>query len=125
MLNSLSDLTLGEAIREYLRTVREGYAYGFWKIWQQFKKTSSYRSVQNYFWTLKEIGLIRFVRECKGKGNFRRRLYSITEGMEASEFWRDPLSELYPRAALGDKYYAMLEKGLKPKGGRRPKYART
>ena len=121
----LESLSMGEAIREYLLTMGEGYAYGFWKIWRHIKPRSNYASVHRYFWVLQEIGLILYVRSEPGENRFNRRLYSITEGMEASEFWRDPLSELYPRAALGDKYYAMLEKGLKPKGGRRPKYART
>lgn len=124
-MSDLKGYSIGEAIRLYLLHGGEGYCYGFWKIWRHVNAKSSYKSVMNYFWILKELGLIEFVSERKGEGNFNRRLYRVVPGMETADAWKNPAKSLYPITGLGDKYYKLLEKGLKPKGGRRPKYARA
>lgn len=119
----LENLTVGEAIREYLRTMGSGNPYGFYKLWRQVKKVTSYDSIRKTFWILKQLGLIEFAgygHETKGFTKaFRKRFYRITRGMKEDERWRSAQSELYPDTGLGSKGYAKLaEKGLKPKGGR-------
>jgi len=93
----LQGLSMGEAIKEYLLTMGEGYAYGFWKLWRQLKPRSNYASVHRYFWLLKEIPLIVYVRSEPGENRFNRRLYSVVSGMETSVAWKDPVRALYPR----------------------------
>lgn len=113
----------GEAIREYLLTIKEGYPYAFYKIWRQFKKKTSYDSIRRYFYILEEIGLIESIRFEKGKSPFPKHYYRIVPGMEDDPRWMHPQSELWPDTKLGKKGYAKLRKrGLKPKGGRRPQY---
>lgn len=121
-VEALEDLRAGEAIREYLQTMDEGNPYGFYKLWRQVKKRTSYQSVRRYFWILEELGLIEFVRAEPSKAPFRKRMYHIVSGMEDDPRWYHPQSELYPDTALGRRHREMVERGLKPKGGRRPKY---
>ena len=121
----LGELTASEAIREYLLTVKEGHPYGFWKIWRQFKKRTSYQAVRRLFWILKEIGLIEPVRFETSKAPFKKHLYRIVPETAEDPRWFRPQTELYPDTALGRRYREMIEKGLKPKGGRRPRYTRA
>jgi hypothetical protein len=119
----LEGLPAGEAIREYLRTVGAGYPYGFYKIWRQYKKTTSYAAVRRYFWILKEIGLIESAGYSPSEHGFKKHLYRIVPGMEDDKRWQSPQAELYPDTGLGSKGYKKLEeKGLTPKGGRAKKY---
>lgn len=119
----LAGYTTGEAIREYLLTLGEGYPYGFYKLWRQFKKVTSYQAVRRYFWILKEIGLIESVRYEKSRGHFRKHFYRIVPRMEDDPRWGRPQAELYPDTRLGKRRYDKLrERGLKPRGGRRAPY---
>jgi len=119
----LAGMGTGEAIREYLLTVKEGNPYEFFKVYSMFSKRVSYDSVRRYFWILKEIGLIEPVRFEVGKAPFRKHLYRIVPGREDDPRWLRPQIELYPDTRLGRKGYEKLrKKGLKPKGGRRRKY---
>jgi hypothetical protein len=50
-------------------------------------------------------------------------MFVIVKGMEADPRWGRPQIELYPSTKYGKKGYLKLKrKGLRPKGGRRPKY---
>jgi len=89
-------LTTNEAIREYLLTMGEGYSYGFWKIWRQFKKKTSYASIRRNFWILKELRLIESVRFEKDKTPFRKHIYRIVPGMEDDPRWMHPEEALWP-----------------------------
>jgi len=119
----LTDMQTGEAIREYLLTVKEGYAYGFYRIYKVFKPSTSYDSIRRYFYILKEIGLIEPVRFVKGKGQWRRHYFSAVMVRIEDPAWFHPQVELYPITRHGKRGYKELrDKGLKPKGGRRTKY---
>ena len=119
----LAGMNTGEAIREYLLTVKEGNPYGFYKIYVQVAPKTSYDSVRRYFYILKEIGLIESVRFVKSKAPFRKHLYRIVPGKEDDPAWRHPQMELWPDTGLGSAGYEELrKKGLKPKGGRKREY---
>ncbi len=118
----LAGYTIAEAIRRYLLEQGEGHAYEFWKFWRVLKKRTSYQAVRRYFWILKEIGLIEFVRAEPARAPFKKRIYRIIPGMEEDPRWRHPQIELYPDTALGRRYRTMIERGLIPKGGRRAPY---
>lgn len=119
----LEGMPIGEAIREYLQTVKKGNPYGFYQIYRQFKKTTSYHAVWYYFWILKQLGLIQSAGFQPSKTQFKKHFFSITPGKEDDPAWYHPQSELYPNTKLGSKGYAALKKrGLKPKGGRSKKY---
>lgn len=119
----IQGLPEGEAIREYLTVMEEGNPYGFFKLWRQFKKSTSYDSVRRYFYILKELGLIEPVRFTPGQRGFRKHLYKVVPGTEEDPRWTFPQRELYPDTALGRRGYEKLAKrGLKPKGGRTRKY---
>jgi hypothetical protein len=119
----LAGMTIGEAIREYLQTVHRGNPYSFYKIYRQFKKTTSYEAVWRYFWILKQIGLIQPLGTAPSKAYFRKRLYQLVPGKEEDVAWWHPQMELYPGTKLGSKGYAKMKaQGLKPRGGRARKY---
>jgi len=120
----LKGLPTAEAIKEYLLTMGQGNPYGFYKIWRQLKKATSYKAVCSMFWVLKEIGLIESVRYEPSKfSGFKKHYYRVAPGRAEDPAWQNPQAELYPDVALGGSGYAELKKlGLKPKGGRRSKY---
>ena len=119
----LEGMFAGEAIREYLSVLGRGNPYGFFKLYRQVKETTSYQAVRRYFWILKEIGLIQPVGYGPGKKHFKPHLYRVTPGKMDDPAWWHPQGELYKGTLLGKAGYAKLRsKGLKPKGGRNPKY---
>ena len=119
----LEGMPIGEAIREYLQTVGKGNPYGFYQIYRQFKKTTSYQAVWYYFWILQQLGLIQSAGYQPSKARFKKHMFSLTPGKVDDPAWFHPQSELYPITKLGSKGYAALKKkGLKPKGGRARKY---
>lgn len=123
LLDKLAGKQLSEAIRDYLLTMKEGNPYGFYKIFSQLKPTTSYATIRLYFWILNEIGLIESTRFAPSKKGFRKHFYRIVKGREEDTRWYHPQSELYPDTLLGKRGYEELrKKGLKPKGGRNPKY---
>jgi hypothetical protein len=117
-------MSTGEAIREYLQTMKRGNPYAFYKNFRQFKETTSYAAVSTYFWILNEIGLIRpSGSEPSKRGPWSKHMYEITPGKEDDPAWTNAERELYPGTALKKKDYARLRvQGLKPKGGRARKY---
>lgn len=115
----LAGLTTGEAIREYLRTSGRGNPYGFFKIFRQFKESTSYLEVGKFFWVLKEIGLISPSGTEPSKSGFRKRMYEIAGGKAEDPAWGNAYAELYP----GKRDYRKLKaRGLKPRSGRARKY---
>ena len=119
----LEGMFTGEAIREYLLKSRMGNPYGFYRVYRQFSKRVSYDSVRRYFYLLKEIGLIESVGFVLGKAPFRKHMFTIVKGREDDPGWIHPQIEIYPSTKYGKKGYLRLKKrGLRPKGGRRPKY---
>jgi len=121
---TLEGMATGEAIREYLLTVKRGNPYGFYKLFRQVKGVTSYHAVRNYFWILKEILLIRPVGTEPSKRGFKKHMYEIVPGKEEDPAWWHPQMELYPDTKLGRRGYAKMEaRGLKPRGGRARKYA--
>ena len=119
----LEGMPIGEAIREYLQTLKKGNPYGFYQIYRQFKKTTSYHAVWRYFWILKQLGLIQSAGFEPSKTQFKKHLFSLVPGRIDDAAWFHPQAELYPITKLGSKGYAALKKrGLKPKGGRAKKY---
>lgn len=119
----LHEMGTGEAIREYLQVKEEGYPYEFYKIFREFKPTTSYASVRRYFYILEEIGLIMGTEWREGERGFKRHYYELVEAKAEDPAWWHPQQELYPATALGKAGYEKLrEEGLKPKGGRKWKY---
>jgi len=119
----LGGMATGEAIKEYLQTVKRGNPYGFYKSFRQFKETTSYAAIRKYFYILREIGLIHPVGTEPSKQGFKKHMYEIAPGKEDDPAWWHPQMELYPGTALGKQGYAKLEaQGLKPHGGRAKQY---
>lgn len=100
----------GEAIREYLLEVDEGYPYEFYKVYRQFKPSTSYQSVRRYFYILEEIGLIESARWEESRAPIRRHLYKI-RGDPEDPRWIRPQVELYPQSALGRRFKELKEEG--------------
>jgi len=120
----LSGLDTGEAIKKYLKIEKKGNPYGFFKIFRQFKETS-YAAVGKYFWTLKEIGLIRpaGLEPSKTMCGWKKHMYELVPGKENDPSWNHAIRELYPDTRLKKRDYAKLKaQGLKPHGGRSRKY---
>ena len=116
----------GEFIRDFL--LRHGEAYpnqvysAFRKEYKKERYVTSYASFRKYFYILKELGLIEFLREePSSKGGFSRRIYRITPGKEDSEKWLSPQVELYPATALGASRYSKAKKRGKIIYGRKAK----
>lgn len=119
----LEGMLTGEAIREYLLKSKMGNPYGFFTTYRQVSKRVSYHSVRNYFYVLKELGLIQSVGFVPGMAPWRKHMFTVVKGKEADPAWTHPQIELYPSTKYGKKGYLKLKKrGLRPKGGRRPKY---
>jgi hypothetical protein len=116
-------MATGEAIREYLLTTKKGNPYGFFKVFRQFKESTSYASVSTFFYVLKEIGLIQPAGTEPSKQGWSKHMYEITPGREKDPAWTHAERELYPGTRLKKKDYAKLKaQGLKPHGGRARKY---
>lgn len=119
----LEGMLTGEAIREYLLRAKMGNPYGFYTAYRPFSRRVTYESVRKYFYILKELGLIQAVGFVPGMAPWRKHMFTVVKGKEADPAWTHPQIELYPSTKYGKKGYLKLKKkGLRPKGGRRPKY---
>lgn len=95
----------GLAIREFLLAVGEGYPYWFYRCFKKVKPTTSYQSVARYFYILRKLGLIEFVREEPSNSRFPRKYFRIVPGREDDPAWLHPQEELYPETRIGGKRY--------------------
>lgn len=78
------------AIREYLRVKGEGYANEFYRLYRDYKSSTSYMSITRYFYLLKRIGLIRFVRKEEGDAPIPRSIYELVEERIDDDLWKHP-----------------------------------
>lgn len=119
----------GEFIRDHLLEEGEDYPYNVWKellekrarVYGIFNvlelrdkrteevrdalenhgvKVGSYQNVRNYFYWLRELGLIEKSREeSSEKANLEpRKYYKVVEGKEDAEEWANPRKALYPES---------------------------
>jgi hypothetical protein len=93
----------GQAIKEFLLEVGTGGPYDFYREFREMKPTTSYASVRRYFWILKELGLIEYVREAPSTAGFPRRLYRIVPGREDDPRWEFPQIALFPTSGFGGR----------------------
>ena len=102
-MSPITSALTGLAIREFLLEVGTGGPYDFYKEFREMKPTTSYASVRRYFWILKELGLIEFVRTAPSAAGFPRRLYRIVPGMEDDPKWGYPQIALFPTSGFGGR----------------------
>jgi len=88
---------------------------------RKIKRKASYLSVVRYFYILRRLGLIEFVRQESGRGRYPRRVHRIRPGMEDDPRWSAPQVALYPETRWGGaRYEKAIERGLVPKRVRPP-----
>lgn len=121
----LAGLGTAEAIQQYLKSEKRGNSYAFYKLFREYKKSTSYTSCRRYFWLLKEIGLIRVVGTEPGKHGLRKRMYAITPGKEDDPAWWHCQGELYKAASIGRGYSEPKAQGKRARqqGGIRSTYS--
>jgi len=103
MSPAITSALTGLAIREFLLEARTGGSYDFYKEFRELKPTTSYASVRRYFWILKELGLIEFVRVAPSAAGFPRRLYRIVPGREDDPRWGYPQIAMFPTSGFGGR----------------------
>lgn len=100
---TITESLTGLAIREFLLQVGLAGPYDFYKEFRELKPTTSYASVRRYFWILKQLGLIEFVRTAPSTAGFPRRLYRIVLGREDDPRWEFPQIALFPTSGFGGR----------------------
>ena len=92
-------------IRDYLLEHGEGYIHEVYRSFREWLKSEgytrfpSYQSFRTYFWRLRNLGLIEFVREEPSSNpvlKAPRRYYRIVPGMENDVRWINPFRAIYP-----------------------------
>jgi len=78
------------AIREFLLKVGKASPNDFYKVYREYKESTSYLSIARYFWILKKAGLIRVVEHKKGRGRIRKTLYSVVPERIEDDLWNHP-----------------------------------
>jgi DNA-binding PadR family transcriptional regulator len=102
-------------IRDYLLSHGEGYiheiyrAFREWLKAENYVKLPSYQSFRTYFWRLRRLGLIEFVRDEPSGNPFLkapRKYYRIVPGKENDEGWINPFRSIYLETYL--KHHRVL-----------------
>lgn len=115
------EVTTGEKLKAVFRERGEVNA---WLAYQLLGEDpdfrGSYGRVVRLFYSLREIGLIEFVREAPSRTDIPKRFYMAVPELLDDPRWRRPFVELYPGAALGGLSYVPGASG-----GRNERYKKT